>query len=324
LNLLIKSFLNFCYSNKFLKTIIEKYIQKLKKFYGCDILIRRAAVAGQFYRGEPNSLRKSIEECFLHKDVGPGVLPRDVDRHNRREIIAIVSPHAGYMYSGPVAAHGYLELWKDRIEPPDTVIIIGPNHHGGITIATMERGGWETPFGVVEIDEEVAKSLTKKNNKIQHDVFSHTYEHSIEVQLPFLQYLYGSDFKFVPICMLSHSFKVCKIVGDAVAAVIKEQKQKDIIIIASTDFTHFEPHESARIKDSKAIAAIEKLNPELLFNTVNNERISMCGVDPTTAMLIAANQLNAQKAKTLKWASSGDIIPDKHSVVGYGSIIITK
>jgi len=286
-------------------------------------LIRRPAVAGQFYEGRSEQLIKSIESCFLHP-LGPGQLPKDVDTHNKREIMAIVSPHAGYIYSGPVAAHGFLELWKDRPEPPDTIIIIGPNHHGGIPLATMAEGGWQTPLGVVEIDSEVANALIETSKSIKSDEYSHTFEHSIEVQIPFLQYLYKSNFKFVPICMLYHSFKNCEIVGNAVAEVINQFKNKDIIIVASTDFTHFEPHEVARVKDKKAIDAILKLEPKLLFDTVNRDRISMCGVDPVTSTLIAVNKLGAKSAKFLKWASSGDIIPDKSRVVGYGSIIILK
>ncbi|MHA1270136.1 MAG: AmmeMemoRadiSam system protein B [Candidatus Helarchaeota archaeon] len=287
-------------------------------------MIRRAAVAGQFYRGDPTSLKKSIEKCFLDKSVGPGNLPMNVERHGKKEIIAVISPHAGYIYSGPVAAHGFLELYKDRIKPPDTIIIIGPNHHGGVPIATMVEGAWETPFGTIDIDSEIAQSLIQKNNKIQDDKYSHSYEHSIEVQLPFLQYLYDNDFQFVPICMLYHNFKNCTIVGETVASIILQYSDKDILIVASTDFTHFEPHDIAKVKDRKAISAIEKLDAQLLFNTVNNERISMCGVDPVTATIIASNKLNAKKAQFLKWASSGDVTNDKYRVVGYGSIVILK
>ncbi|MHA1753520.1 MAG: AmmeMemoRadiSam system protein B [Candidatus Helarchaeota archaeon] len=287
-------------------------------------MIREPAVAGQFYEGNPDALRKSIENCFLQSNVGPGKLPKDVERHNKREIISLISPHAGYMYSGPVAAHGFLELWKDRIEPPDTIIILGPNHHGGIDVSIMNEGGWKTPLGTVNIDVDIANEIASKSDIIQPDFYSQAYEHSIEVQLPFLQYLYGSNFKFVPICILSHSFEYCKIIGDAVSSVIEKNKDKDILIVASTDFTHFEPHEVARKKDRMAISAIEKLDAKLLFDTVSKERISMCGVNPVTATIIASNKLNARQAKFLKWASSGDIISDKSRVVGYGSIIILK
>ena len=286
-------------------------------------MIRNPAVAGQFYDGNAESLRNSIEKCFLHK-IGPGKIPKQVDGQDKKEIISIISPHAGYVYSGPVAAHGFLELWKDRVNAPDTVIIIGPNHHGGIPLAIMTNGAWKTPLGTIKIDEKLATAIANKDNNIRNDEYSHRNEHSIEVQLPFLQYLYNSNFQFVPICMLYHDYKNCQIIGNAIAEVIKENQDKDILIIASTDFTHFEPHEIAYNKDKKAISAIQKLNAKLLFDTITQERIFMCGVDPVTSIIIASNKLNAREAKFLKWASSGDIIPNKSSVVGYGSIIIVK
>ncbi|TFF86832.1 MAG: AmmeMemoRadiSam system protein B [Promethearchaeota archaeon] len=285
-------------------------------------MIRKPAVAGQFYEGNKASLTRSIEKSFLHK-LGPGKLPSQVEQKNEKKIVSVIAPHAGYIYSGPVAAHSYLELWKDRKDGPDTVIIIGPNHHGGAPIATMNRGQWETPLGKVDIDEDIANSIINRGKNIQDDPYSHRSEHSIEVQLPFLQYLYKGNFKFVPICMLYHDYQNCEIVGEAVASTIKSS-EKDIIIVASTDFTHFEPHEVAKNKDRKAISAIEKLDARLLFNTVRQERITMCGVDPVTSTIIASKKLGAEKARFLKWSSSGDIISDKSRVVGYGSIVIMK
>ncbi|MBD3228154.1 MAG: AmmeMemoRadiSam system protein B [Candidatus Lokiarchaeota archaeon] len=289
-------------------------------------MVRKAAVAGQFYEGKPGSLKQSIKNCFLH-EAGPGKLPRDIERFNNKNIISIVSPHAGYIYSGPVAAHGFLELAKDRLEPPDTVFILGPNHRGGLPLATMKEGSWSTPLGKINIDNEIANELINKGEGIQHDEQSHRLEHSIEVQLPFLQYIYENDFDMIPICIAHRPFdrfKNCQIVGNALGEIISEHKEKDFLIIASTDFTHYEPHNIAKKKDSKAISAIEKLDGKLLFDTINRERITMCGVDPVTATIIASNKLGAKEAKLLKWASSGDITGDKSRVVGYGSLIIEK
>ncbi|MCX8204111.1 MAG: AmmeMemoRadiSam system protein B [Candidatus Nezhaarchaeota archaeon] len=278
--------------------------------------IRRPAVAGYFYESDPSSLRARIEQCFLSK-LGPGRLPK-VAVDGPRRIKGLVVPHAGYMYSGPVAAHAYLALAEDGV--PDTVVIIGPNHTGwGAGVSMMAEGSWRTPLGDVEIDAELAKSIQKASELISIDEEAHLNEHSIEVQLPFLAYLYGSRFKFVPICMMLQSYEPCVDVGRAVASA---SQGRNVVIIASSDFTHYESQASAGAKDRLAIGFIERLDPAGLLEVVESRGISMCGPGPVAAMLVASTLLGASSAKLLKYATSGDVTHDYSSVVGYSSMLI--
>ena len=224
------------------------------------------------------------------------------------------------MYSGPVAAHSYGELARDG--KPDVVVILGPNHTGlGSGISIVDSGSWKTPLGTVEIDSEVARRIVKNSEVISVDELAHEQEHSIEVQLPFLQYLYGNDFRFVPICMMLQMRDVCIDVGKALA---KALDGLNAVIIASTDFTHYEPNDIAYNKDSKVLKAIEALDPDLMLKLVDSIPVSMCGPGPVATMLYAVKQLGATKATILKYATSGDVTGDKSSVVGYGSVKVEK
>ncbi len=280
--------------------------------------VRKPAVAGMFYSGTRDSLMRQIEQCFLH-ELGPHELP-SVNKHGPRRIIGLVCPHAGYMYSGPVAAHAYYALAKDGV--PEVVVILGPNHHGiGSPIATMTEGFWETPLGRVAIHGELARKIAKMSGIIDVDPTAHAYEHSIEVQLPFLQYLYGNSFKLVPISMMMQDPESSSIVGKAIAESIRGL---NAIIIASTDFTHYEPHEQAKQKDLEAIKQILRLDPSGLYEMVERRRVTMCGVGPVMAMLTAAKMLGATAAYLLKYATSGDITGEYLQVVGYGAISIMR
>lgn len=277
---------------------------------------RRPYVAGMFYESSPSRLRKQIEECFLHR-IGPGKLPEKVVEHN---IIGLISPHAGYMYSGPVAAHGYYILSKSK--KPSTVIILGPNHSGlGAPMAVMDEGVWEMPLGDVDIDIECAKCIIDKAPIVTSDELAHRYEHSIEVQIPFLQYIYNGSFKIVPIAMLMQNFEAARILGEAIAKCAQEH---DVIVIASTDFTHYEPVEKARTKDGIAIEHILKLNAKGLYDAVIENDITMCGYGPVMALIEAVKKLGCRDAKLLKYATSGDITGDYSSVVAYASLVFLK
>ncbi|MEM4699474.1 MAG: AmmeMemoRadiSam system protein B [Candidatus Nezhaarchaeales archaeon] len=278
--------------------------------------MRRPAVAGYFYESDPKALRARIEGCFLSK-LGPGKLPK-VATDGPRRIKGLVAPHAGYMYSGPVAAHAYLALAEDGI--PDTVVIIGPNHTGwGAGISMMADGWWRTPLGDIEIDSELARAIQERSELIAIDEEAHLGEHSIEVQLPFLAYLYGTRVKFVPICMMLQSYEACVDVGRAVASA---SRGRNVVIVASSDFTHYESQASAEAKDRLAIELIERLDPKGLLEVVESRGISMCGPGPVAAMLIASSLLGATSAKLLKYATSGDVTHDYSSVVGYSSILV--
>jgi len=281
--------------------------------------IRSPAVAGSWYAGTPNSLRKQIEELFTHR-LGPQSLPQIV-KEGPRNLVGLVVPHAGYMASGPVAAHAYYSLAKDG--KPDVIVIFGPNHTGrGSALSIMNEGVWRTPLGDVEIDTETANQILQASNIVDVDEMAHAYEHSIELQLPFLQYLYGSDFKFVPVCFMMQDLKSSREVGKATA---KALKGKNALVIASSDMTHDEPQETAEKKDGLAIEAAIKMDEELYYSTVESYAISTCGYGPTIATITAAKELGAKKAQLLCYKTSGDIFGDYHSrIVGYASIAFTK
>ncbi len=280
--------------------------------------LRRPSQAGMFYAGGAQALRAQIEECFNHR-LGPGNLPK-VSQRKLQNVVALVCPHAGYMYSGPVAAHSYYNLAADG--KPDTVVLFGPNHTGyGSALALMKDGVWRTPLGDVEIDTATANLILKESSIIDVDDSAHVFEHSIEVQLPFLQYLYGSSFKFVPICFLMQDLQSSREVGLAVAKALAD---KNALVLASTDMTHYEPQKMAEQKDKAAIEAALNLDAERLYSTVKARRISMCGYGPTIAAMTVAKALDAKNVKLLCYRTSGDITGDYSSVVGYASIMFTK
>ena len=281
--------------------------------------IRSPAVAGSWYAGTPNSLRNQIEELFTHR-LGPGSLPQIV-KEGPRNLVGLVVPHAGYLASGPVAAHAYYSLAKDG--KPDVIVIFGPNHTGyGSALAVMNEGVWRTPLGDVEIDTETADRILQASRIVDVNEMAHAYEHSIELQLPLLQYLYGSDFKFVPVCFMMQDLESSREVGKATA---KALKGKNALVIASSDMTHDEPQETAEKKDGLAIEAAIKMDEELYYSTVESYAISTCGYGPTIAAITAAKELGAKKAKLLCYKTSGDIFGDYSSrIVGYASIAFTK
>ncbi|MCD6579973.1 MEMO1 family protein [bacterium] len=280
--------------------------------------IRKPAVAGSFYAGDLKSLNRQIESCFLHK-IGPGEIPlANIERKNN--IVGLVSPHAGYMYSGPVAANGFYKIALDG--KPDTIIILGPNHRGfGEDISIMAEGKWETPLGELKIDTDIAESILRNSKIIKNDNNAHQFEHSIEVQLPFIQYIFGKNIKFVPICMtrqdINTDIEIAKSICSSVIG-------KNILIIASSDFTHYEPQKYAENVDKQAINAIIEFNPKKLYDMVYHQNLTMCGPGPITVMLNICETLGAKKAKLLKYATSGDITGMYDQVVGYASIIIKK
>jgi hypothetical protein len=254
----------------------------------------------------------------MHK-LGPGKLP-EVEEKGQRSIVGLVCPHAGYMFSGPVAANAYYNLASDG--RPDTVVLFGPNHYGlGSALAIMNEGAWRTPLGDVEIDIQTADQILRESRIIDVDDTAHAREHSIELQLPFLQYLYGSSFKFVPISFLMQDLESGREVGRAVA---KALSGKNGLVIASTDMTHYEPHERAEQKDKQAIDAAVKMDEELYYSTVESRRISTCGYGPVVAAITASKLLDAKKARLLCYKTSGDITSDFSSVVGYASISFMK
>jgi len=224
------------------------------------------------------------------------------------------------MFSGHVAAHAYYKLALDG--KPDVVVLFGPNHTGyGSALAVMNEGFWRTPLGDVEVDSELANQVMRESSIIDVDDSAHRFEHSIEVQLPFLQYLYGSEFKIIPVCFLMQDLPSAKEVGQAVAKVIAG---KNAVIIASSDMTHYEPQKIAERKDKMALGAVEAMDETKLYSVIKTHRISACGYGPIAALIAAAKILGAKEAKLLCYKTSGDVIGDYSSVVGYGAVCLTK
>jgi len=279
--------------------------------------MRKPAVAGSFYDGSAAGLRRQIEDCFKHP-LGPGALPGSA-RVVERRILGLVSPHAGYIYSGPVAANGFFQIAAEG--KPQTVVILGPNHRGlGAAVAVGGQDAWQTPLGSVEIDVEVGQAIVSATRWARLDDLAHSMEHSIEVQVPFLQYIYENGFRIVPISMLRQDWEVSRELGRAVAAALKG---KNAVIIASSDFSHYESQSMASKKDHLALEAILNLEPERLEETVISHSITMCGPGPVMSMLTACKALGAKKARLLRYATSGDITGDYSQVVGYASVEVT-
>jgi len=275
--------------------------------------VRKPAVSGMFYAGTAKKLEEQIEWCYKH-ELGPGAIPR-VNNKGLREIVAIIAPHAGYYYSGPVAAYAYKQLADDGIF--DTAVILGPNHTGyGYPVSLWAGVGWNTPLGNVEINKGLAQRLL--GDVIKVDETAHIHEHSIEVQLPWLQHLY-KKVKIVPISMLAQDIETARAVGKAIS-----QVGDNLIIIASSDFTHYERHSVAMEKDGSIIEAIVDLNEEDLYERCKNVDCTMCGYGPVASAMVAAKEMNAKKATLLKYATSGDTGGDFSQVVGYASIEIRR
>jgi AmmeMemoRadiSam system protein B len=279
--------------------------------------VRLPCQAGSFYAASEGPLREQIEACFLH-EFGPGRLPK-VRENGPRRVLSLISPHAGYMYSGSVASNGFYYLAEDG--RPDAVVLLGPNHTGyGSGVSIMMEGVWRTPLGDVSVDVELAKEIQRFSAFLDVDEGAHLYEHSIEVQLPFLQYVYGV-IPFVPICMMMQDLEVSRDVGRAIARAVTG---KNVSIIASTDFSHYEPQSIAETKDGAALDAISRLDEVGLQRVVEARAISMCGYGPVSAAIVASKELGAETAVRLQYKTSGDVTGDTSRVVGYASAAIVK
>jgi AmmeMemoRadiSam system protein B len=280
--------------------------------------VRRPTQAGSFYAGGAEALKRQVESCFLHR-FGPGKLPK-VGVEGPRRVVGLVCPHAGFMYSGPVAANAYYELALDG--KPDTVVILGPNHTGyGSALALMDDGAWRTPLGDVEVDTLVAHEIVRETQLVDVDESAHRFEHSVEVQLPFLQYLYGNQFKFVPVCFQLQDFASADEVGNALVEVLSK---RNALIIASSDFTHYEPQASAERKDLAALEAVKAMDAKKFVSIIEEQNVTACGYGPIATLITAAKGLLATEAKLLRYKTSGDITGDKSSVVGYAAVSFRK
>ncbi len=267
--------------------------------------LRPPAVAGQFYPQDPDELSALVAR--LTPEPRPG---------QRLAALAVVSPHAGYVYSGRVAAETF-----SRVEAPETAVILGPNHHGqGQPAAIMTQGGWRLPGGAIAIDQTLAAAIMRGSTLLRDDPSAHTREHSLEVQVPFLQH-HGVR-KIVPLCLSFLSYPQCQELGLALAQAISASAGPTLLV-ASTDMSHYEPREVAARKDELALRPLLALDPEGLYQTVIGQRISMCGIIPTTVALVAAKHLGARRAELICYTDSGETSGDTRQVVGYAGVVIS-
>lgn len=265
------------------------------------MMLRSAVVAGQFYPGRKESLLESVASLVQSRTVN-------------RPSIAVMSPHAGYVYSGEVAG----KVFADATIPKE-VIILGPNHHGrGHAAAVFADGAWETPLGQTPIASPLARLILKECPMTAEDSVAHLFEHSLEVQLPFIQYR-EPDVMIAPVCISRMPLDSLLKMGEGIARAVKASSVPPLIV-ASTDMTHYESGAIAREKDFLALEKTLALDPAGLYEVVRENNISMCGVMPTVVMLQAALSLGAENAELIAYSNSGDVTGDQSEVVGYAGV----
>lgn len=273
-------------------------------------MIREPVVAGQFYPGQKEDLENMIKYCFEHK-YGPGSQPIE----SSEKVFGVICPHAGYVYSGPTASHSYKSISSLN---PELVIIIGPNHFGvGKDAATMTDAQWKTPLGMVQVDSEAAKEVAEKSKFIEIDNYSHSQDHSLEVQVPMLQSIFSNEFQILPIILRAQDLEVARDVGNAVSEIAKK---RNAIIVASSDFTHYEENSFAHSQDKALIEPILEMDVERFYDVLMKKRVTSCGYGAMASTMIACKNLGATKGELLSYATSGDVTGDTASVVGYSAI----
>lgn len=265
--------------------------------------VRKAVVAGQFYPGGCDDLERAVRSL-----IGSGPA---------RKAKGIMVPHAGYIYSGAVAGDVY-----GLVAMPDVFVIVGPNHTGmGAAASVMTEGVWRLPCGDALVDENLAQSILDRSDVLKSDREAHAFEHSIEVQLPFLQAL-KEEVSFVPVTMMTADPDECRDIGMAISGAILAET-RSVLIIASSDMSHYESQAAAQEKDNLALDRVLNLDPEGLIDTVIFRQISMCGVAPGATMLYACKEMRASRARLVRYATSGDVNGDYDRVVGYAGVIVS-
>jgi len=267
------------------------------------MMTRRPVVAGKFYEARRSNLERQVASYI--EDCGEKVSAK-----------AIVSPHAGFVCSGPVAGKVY-----SRIRGYETYVILGPNHRGyGPLAAVYPEGAWSMPMGEAPIDSELAGAIVAKSGIAASDELAHQAEHSIEAQLPFIQWT-GGDISIVPICIGHMDFPTAETLGRDIAAAISDS-ERDVLLVSSTDMSHYIPHQDAVRMDGLAIDKMLELDARGLYDVVKHNRISMCGVISTVITIVAAKMLGASSASLVSYMTSGETCGGKAEVVGYAGVLI--
>jgi len=268
-------------------------------------MVREPVVAGKFYPSDKTSLEKQLRSFYEEKP--------------KKETIACIMPHAGYVYSGKVATATAASVVIKK-----NIILLGPNHTGlGSAFSIMSEDSWKTPLGELRINKEITAELKKRNKKITEDSSAHMHEHSLEVELPILQFLSKDQFSFVPLTLMESSKDAYEEIAQSIFDTINKLNIKDqTLIVASSDMTHYETHESAKKKDNLAIEAIINLDEDLLLKRVSKYQISMCGYVPVIVTIMTAKKLGAKKGELVLYQTSGDVSGDYEAVVGYAGMIL--
>ncbi|SFM88971.1 AmmeMemoRadiSam system protein B [Thermodesulforhabdus norvegica] len=264
--------------------------------------IRRSVIAGSWYPGDPEILRRNIM-TYIRKASVPDIKGR---------LVALIAPHAGYMYSGQVAAYAYKLLENHKF---DRVVVISPSHQAyfqGASVYTL--GGYETPLGIIPLDRELIDQLLSVCPVVRDLPDPHAREHSLEIQLPFLQVMLGKDFLLTPIMIGTQSYDLCAQLARGLAEVCRDKK---VLLVASSDLSHYHSDREARILDGAVINRIESLDPEGLYRDLKDGRAEACGGGPMITVMLASKALGATKSRVLHYATSGDVTGDRSAVVGY-------
>lgn len=274
-------------------------------------IIRKPAVAGTFYPSSANALRMAIDSSYVHP-LGPGSRPPAPQGSSKT--VAVLAPHAGYEYSGAVAAHSYLHV--SSLRDPELLVVVAPNHYGiGSGVSTFKEGFWETPMGRVRVDSEASKALVKAG-VASFDPEAHRLEHSLEVQLPFLQGLYGDSVPLLPVSMIFQDPDTTRTVALALAEILKGRK---VVLVASSDLTHYEPAEAARAKDTPLLEKVVKMDVDGFYSTLEELQVTACGFGAIATVMRTALSLGLRRGELLKYATSGDTTGDNLQVVGYAA-----
>lgn len=270
--------------------------------------IKKSVIAGSWYPGNPSVLRRDIENFF-------NLVP---ELELEGEIVGLISPHAGYVYSGQVAAHAYKLI---RGKKYDAVIVVGPSHrvafHG---VSVFSRGGYETPLGIVPVAQDLAEKIRKLSSIVEDIPETHLQEHSLEIQLPFLQVALN-DFSFVPLMMGDQNANTCH---ELARAIYESAQGKKILIVGSSDLSHFYNYNKAKKMDSIVLDYLKNDDAEGLLQSLENGEVEACGGGPMAVVMLAARMMKADKAHFLKYANSGDVTGDKNSVVGYAAAVFCR
>jgi len=267
-------------------------------------MLRLPAVAGQFYPADPRELTRLIRK-FSTEALGA----------EKTRARACLVPHAGYIYSGGVAGAVFA-----RMILPKKILVLGVRHAPmGEDLAILSEGAWRTPLGDAPLDAALAQKVKAACPSLREDAVAHSREHSLEVEIPFLQLL-DPGFSFVPVAVGTLRFEELHELGMGLARVLKES-QEEILVVTSSDMNHYEPDDVTRIKDAKAIDRMEAVDARGLFEVCRKEKISMCGLGPAVAMLTAMKELGVEHSEVVRYATSGDVNGDRDAVVGYAGMI---